>query len=277
MRSSSIALIIAACAPPATNEAVVAWPDPKAASDPLNRVDVEMLSKRSERIFKALVERLPEKQRELTQITLRFDDAHGEVNAYASCGLDGHRTIGVSNGMIVVAAHVAMATATDDVFATDKRSAYHDWVADHAAKPPPAAFYDPVQHIDRRKITRQWEIFDAEMAFVLGHELAHHALGHLPCTPRGRDGDIGHGLELPVFSQANELAADAAGVKSLLAANWSEEGALRLLSAFHRESVRDLGNVVLAFAMTHPLPAVRVPLIVATAELWHNTGGHLPP
>src|SRR4029453_11284366 len=95
-----------------------------------------------------------------------------------------------------------------------------------------------------RKVERQHILFEEELAFVLGHELAHHHLGHLPCT--GKPGPLGSAdlarvlsSQVPIFNQPNEAAADLAGTTNLLdagsrrsGARWNEEGALLTMRFF---------------------------------------------
>jgi hypothetical protein len=267
MRTTALLFAIAsagACAPVASSVDPAKSDAPADLTrDPLQRVDLVYLESRIRRIHGAVLNGLTEAQRtRVANVTLDFDETHGEVNAFATCG-----RIAISPGLVTIAAHVAMSTAIDDVFKTDRWGArYRDWLERYPQRSPPPDLYPVAMHQDPRTRARRWEIFDEAMAFVIGHELAHHTLGHVACGSAPS-------TALPVFGQANELAADAAAIHSVLRVNWGEEGAVRLLAAFHRDSVSEIEKVVFSFLLTHPLPAVRMPLIVATAELWHNTGG----
>jgi hypothetical protein len=140
---------------------------------------------------------------------------------------------------------------------------------------------------DGARQARTHELFDELVAFVLGHELAHHYLGHLPCTARPDalgTGQIGRVLSnaVPLFNQPNELAADVAGVNSILSASkrrpqgspqMTENGGLltmRFFSGLHQFSALD---VLFAFELSHPPPNIRVPVIQQAANTWRLTGG----
>src|SRR5262249_41748694 len=140
---------------------------------------------------------------------------------------------------------------------------------------PPAGLVDPVQHADYRKVVRQHQLFEEQLAFVLGHELAHHHLGHTgrangPSGHRsGTRGDLGRLISrvLPLANQPNEVAADVAGINTLLTAGsrrqtfrWTEEGALLTLQFFSRLDQLTPQSIVFGFGSSHPNPALRVPV-----------------
>ena len=264
----------------------VAIRDPAAATDPINMTDGTLLFRHSQRILGELIAALPEDRRaRVANLTLTSDNRLGDVNAFATCDEDGGPMIGISDGMITIAAHLAMGTATDEIFETDKARDYLGWLGAHGLDPPPVAFYDAAYHTDPRKVARQREVFEEQIAFVLGHELAHHYLGHLVCNSSGGVEELGQVAadNVPAFNQIAELAADTAATKNLLAAGvartgytWTEHGALLVIAAFNRHTETTISDVVLAFERTHPLPYVRVPVITLAAEMWHSSGGILP-
>jgi hypothetical protein len=276
MRALTLFLAIGACMPPAQPTIPTPVADPRASLDPINRLNVPQLEAHAKTILGELVAALPADKRALVaSYELHFDNALGDVNAYATCGDGGTPIVAVSDGLLLIAAHLAMSTATDEVFETEKRSAYLDWVSEHGVAPPPAGFYAPAFHTDRQKIARQREIFDEQVAFILGHELAHHYLGHLNCDSYNLD----ILPDVPIFEQAQELSADASAVKNVLSAGkrragytWTEDGALLVLAAFHARAEITVRTIVFAFERTHPLPALRMPLITTTADLWQITG-----
>lgn len=279
MRALSLLLLVACTPPPgATIPQPIA--DPRAALDPINRLRTAQLEAHAQTILGDLVAALPDDKRaHVASYQLQFDNALGDVNAYATCGEGGTPIVAVSDGMLHIAAHLAMSTATDELFETEKRSEYLDWISEHGAKAPPPGFYAPAFHTDREKILRQREIFDEQIAFILGHELAHHYLGHLGCDSL----ELDVLPDVPVFEQAEELAADVAAVKNLLSAGarragyeWTEAGALLVLSAFHARMAITMRTIVFAFERTHPFPALRMPLITTTADLWKVSGQYLP-
>ncbi|MFN0248760.1 MAG: M48 family metalloprotease [Kofleriaceae bacterium] len=274
-----VGLALVACPPPApTTPRPVA--DPRAGIDPINRVNVAQLRAHTQTILGELVAALPDERRaSVANYDLQFDNALGDVNAYATCGEGGAPIVAVSDGMLLIVAHLAMSTATDQVFESEKRSQYLDWISEHGVKPPPPGFYAPAYHTDRSKVLRQRELFDEQVAFILGHELAHHYLGHLGC------GELQLGVlpDVPMFEQAEELSADVAAVRNLLTAGkrragyeWTEAGALLVLAAFHARMEITVRAVVFAFERTHPLPALRMPLITTTADLWKLTSEYTP-
>lgn len=264
----------------------IAIRDPAAATDPINMTDQRLLFRHSQRILGELIAALPDDQRaRVAGLTLSSDNRLGDVNAFATCDDAGAPMIGISDGMITIAAHLAMGTATDELFETDKAREYLVWLQEHGLDPPPVAFYAAAQHTDARKVARQREVFEEQIAFVLGHELAHHYLGHLSCSPHSEIEDLGQVAadNVPAFNQIAELAADAAATKNLLAAGvartgytWTEHGALLVMAAFNRHDATTASDVLLAFERTHPLPHLRVPVITLAAELWYSSGGLLP-
>jgi hypothetical protein len=250
--------------------------DPRASLDPINRLHIAQLQAHTQTVLGDLVAALPADKRALVaNYHLQFDSELGDVNAYATCATGGTPIVAVSDGLLLIVAHLAMSTATDETFETQKRSEYLDWISEHGAKPPLPGFYAPAFHTDREKVLRQREIFDEQIAFILGHELAHHYLGHLGCDSWQLDALP----DMPAFEQAEELAADVAAVKNLLTAGsrrvgyeWTEAGALLVLAAFHARMEITVKTIVFAFERTHPLPALRMPLVTTTADLWKVSG-----
>ena len=156
-----------------------------------------------------------------------------------------------------------------------------------APAPPPPGFYVPAYHVDRAKLVRQHEVLEEQLAFVLGHELAHHYLGHLACnTDGGIVETVGRiaAAEVPLFNQTSEHAADVAAIDNVLTAGerragatWTEDGALLVIRVFYRRRGLTAQDVVFALARSHPLPLVRIPVITRAAELWHIRRGLLGP
>lgn len=279
-------LVGAACTPPAQPTTPIPAGDPGLSTDPINQLRIPALRSQAERVLVELVSALPAAERaRVAHIALVSDNALGDVNAYATCD-EGGPFIAISDGMLLVNAHLAMTTATDELFETTLEPSYLDWLERHSIAPPPAAFYAGDFQTDRRKVRRQHEIFDEQVAFVLAHELAHHYLGHLACNSAGgvveEVGQIAAD-SVPLFNQTAELAADTAGVKNLLATGhtrrgyvWTEDGALLVMTAFSRRHPATPADVLFGFERSHPLPIVRVPVITGAAELWHSSGGRLP-
>jgi hypothetical protein len=257
--------------------------------DPLNAADLGFLRGRAQAVLGELVAALaPAQQQRVASIPLVVDDEVGEVNAFAACA-GGRAAMAISDGLLDIQAHLAQARAVDELFGTRKVDEYISLLA-RSQRPkqpiirPPPNFFNTAQTTDARKVTRQHQIFDEQLAFVLGHELAHHYLGHLPCTAGGglTLADIGRVLSdaVPVFNQPNELAADYAGTNNLLSAGarrtgyrLTEGGALLTMQFFAGLDQLTPADVIFAFERTHPPPQLRQPVIQQTAGTWRATGG----
>jgi Zn-dependent protease with chaperone function len=146
---------------------------------------------------------------------------------------------------------------------------------------PPTGFYTSAQLADPRKQSREQQLFDEEIGFVLGHELAHHYLNHLPCTsilPLDAS-EIGQVVTsaVPVFNQPYEAAADVAGVNNVMRTgaqrtgyHFTEGGALLTIHFFaglDQASPID----IFSFDRTHPPPSVREPVIRTAAQMFRST------
>jgi hypothetical protein len=193
----------------------------------------------------------------------------------------------VTDGLLEIMAWLAMAKAHDELFGTNKTDEYIRFIAQNLAPgrdiPRPSGMFAAAAQNDGRKVQRQHVLFEEELAFVLGHELAHHHLGHLPCT--GKSGPLGSAelarvlsSQVPLFNQPNEAAADLAGTTNVLdsgarrsGARWSEEGALLTMRFF--AGLEGNFNLLLAFQHSHPAPQLRIPLIQQSANYWRRNGG----
>jgi len=218
-------------------------------------------------------------------IPLVVDDTPGDVNAFAACS-DGHSMMAITDGLLEITAWLAQAAATDEVFGGNKTDEYIQFIATHLEQgkpiPRPANFFTAATRADGRKVQRQHALFEEEVGFVLGHELAHHHLGHLPCT--GQPGLLGGGdllralaQNIPLFNQPNESAADLAGTTNVLDAgarrsvHWTEQGGLLTMRFF--QGLEGGFNLLVAFQHSHPSPRIRIPLIQQSANYWRSTGG----
>ena len=136
-------------------------------------------------------------------------------------------------------------------------------------------------------MARQHQLFDEQLAFVLGHELGHHHLGHTGCANGGGSRGASPAMlgrilsrAIPMFNQPNEIAADIAGVNNLLTAGknrqaykWTEGGAILTLDFFAALDQLTPAHIVFGFEMTHPHPLVRKPIVLQTANTSRMTGG----
>jgi hypothetical protein len=261
-------------------------PLPAVASDPISLVNLGWLRQQAQTILNDLVAALPDSSRARVQgIPLVVDDTPGEVNAFAACS-DSHAIMAITDGLLEITAWLAQTAAADQVFGGNKTDEYIQFIATHLQQgkpiPRPANLLTAAVQTDGRKVQRQHVWFEEEVGFVLGHELAHHHLGHLPCT--GQPGLFGAGdllrtlsQNVPLFNQPNESAADLAGTTNLLDAGrrrsvpWNEEGALLTMRFF--QGLDGGFNLIVAFQQSHPAPSIRIPLIQQSANYWRSTGG----
>ncbi len=252
-------------------------------------MNIGWLRQRAQTIMRELIAALPAAQQARVQnIPMIVDDEVGEVNAYAACS-GGKAAMAITDGLLDISAHLAMAKSTDEVFGTRKLDPYIQLIAQRQrpGQPivqPAQGFFDPAQQVDARKVQRQHQLLDEQLAFIMGHELAHHYLGHLPCTSQGAlsTAELNQVLTsvVPGFNQPNELAADVAGTNNLLTAgkrradyHYTEGGALLTMTFFSGLDRLTPGDIIFGFERTHPPPQIRSPVISQTAATWRATGG----
>lgn len=265
--------MVVACTPISHPAPPVPIPDAHAAADPVYTGNVVALHEAAEHTLHSLIGALDEEKRaKLAGITLAFDATDGDVNAYATCAQTGLPLVAVSDGLLEIARQLAIAQAADATYGTARVRAYQHWIAKHPGHVAPA------QVADGRTLQLARVLFVEELAYVIGHELGHHYLGHLGCVDGGgvveKMGRIAS-AEVPLFSQAAELAADSVGVANTLevgrTTGWTEAGAVLMLQFFR--SGQTWQEVVFAFEKSHPLSEFRLPTVTATADLWRATDG----
>jgi hypothetical protein len=281
-------------APAYTPQVPTATPSVAGAQDPITNTDIGWLRQHAASLMQELIGVLPDVAKQRVQgIPLDIDDTPGEVNAFAACN-DNKAVMVVTDGLLDISAHLAQARANDDVFGTRKVTDYINFVAqtqkpNRPITPPPRGFFDPAQQADGRRVSRQHDVLDEMLGFVLGHELAHHHLGHLPCT--GGSGFLGTGellrglsQNVPIFNQPNEIAADTAGTDTILTTGarragyrLTEGGALLMMQFFESSDQLSPEDILFGFERDHPPPAIRIPIIQQTANLWRATGGTWVP
>jgi hypothetical protein len=247
------------------------------------------LRRQSQSLLAELVRVLPEARKQrVAPIPLLFDDKPGEVNAYAGCTRTGAAVLVLTDGILDIMAHMAQAKATDDVFGTKKLDGYIRLVATEQREGAPvvrprAGFFDPQQHTDSRKVKRQHELYDEMVAFVLGHELAHHYLGHLPCTATASQlpaTEVSWVLSsaVPGFNQPAEYAADTGGTYNVLDAGaargnayrLTEGGGIMMMQFFSALDSLTPATVIFGFERSHPPPQVRLPVMQSAASGWRS-------
>jgi hypothetical protein len=218
-------------------------------------------------------------------LPLVFEGEVGEVNAYAACS-KGRSFLGITDPLLEISWFLSQTAAHDQVFGTDKVQEYISSVVlgiapDRPLPRPPARFWPSTQG-DPRVVARSQVLLDEIVAFVLGHELAHHYLGHLPCTSQpGGLAELGRVLSsgAPVFNQPNEHGADVYGIQNVLTTGrnlaaagkpaWTQGGALLLLRFFRSAGSDGLFN----FGRTHPSATARVVWVEGAVSTWRATGG----
>ena len=262
-------------------------PAPPVANDPINLVDINFLRNRAQVVMTDLIAALDAgKQARVKGIPLVVDDTPGEVNAFAGC-INGRSMMAITDGLLDIESHLAQAQASDELFGTRKVDEYIAFLAKNQRPKspivqPPPGFFNPQQQIDGRKVARQHQILDEQIAFVMGHELAHHYLGHLPCTAQDgplSPGEIGRVLSgaVPLFNQPNEIAADVEGTKNVLTAgkrradyHWTEAGGLLTMRFFSGMDQMSPIDVLFGFERSHPPPQIRTPIIQQTANAYRS-------
>jgi hypothetical protein len=270
------------------------------APDPINTMDLSWLRTTAGGVLGELIAALPPaSQQRVANVPFFSDSTVGEVNAYAACK-QGFAFMAMSDGLLQIEAYTAQLRAVDELYGTQKLDGYLSMVAKYqkphmAIVSPPTGYVDPVQMVDPRKVARQHQLLEEQIAFVLGHELGHHYLGHTGCavgpgTARPPNlFDIGLHLAtevVPFINQPNEAWADQAGVNDLLTAgarrqgyHWTEQGALLTLSFFSRLDQLAKADplspegLVYTFESSHPRPEARVPDVQREAAAWRARGG----
>ena len=242
----------------------------------------------AESLLNELVNVLPaDKKAKVQGIPFAFDAQTSEFNAYAGCE-NGSPFMAMTLPLLRTVGHIAEAKAADEVFGTQRTPVYTRTAAqamsDSAAAPdPPAGFYTLQEANDPRKLGRQRVIFDEMVSYVLGHEIAHHYLGHTGCA----NGQGSGGLDptallrlpsqaIPVFNQPIEAAADTNGVTNLLdlgvnrQGGLTEQGAILTLQFFGALQQVTPSSLLLGVLRTHPQPQLRIPLVQQAAQQWRQ-------
>jgi hypothetical protein len=228
----------------------------------------------------------------VARLPITFDPDRGNVNAFATCTRSGKATIAITDGMLILTAYLAQLQASDELLGTRHFDEYVAFIAKY--QKPDAALLTPtpdmlpaVARDQPTKLARQQQLNDEMLAFVMAHELGHHYLNHLPCTsvlPLDA-AEIGMLLTdaVPALNQPNELAADVAGIRNVLAAGrrrqsqpLTEGGSLltmRFFRALDQASPGDFFN----FERTHPPPSVREPIVQTAAQAFRAGAGFSLP
>jgi len=248
-------------------------------------------------VLAELTAALPDDARAKVQgVPLKIIEDPKDVNAFAACSDAGAPFVAVTVPLLLIMARTSEARAFDETAGTSKYGELANGFANEVKAQktvtgPPPGFLPLPQALDPRKLARQKVLFDEQLAFVLGHEIAHHHRGHTGCangaasnnavTPR----DIGRLLSsaVPLFNQPNEIEADIQGTFNVLDTGakrqggaWSEEGAVMSLDFFSRLQSLGVETVILGILKTHPPPQLRLPVVRGAAQQWRNNGGRAP-
>lgn len=239
---------------------------------------------------------LPGVREKVQAIPLVFEPVT-EINAFAGCDEQGAAFLAGTHGLLRVVEAMGHTQAADELYGTQSYASYLGWVVPRITSSGegvdptlPQGLIPQAQWGDPRRLSRARELFDEILAFTFAHELAHHYLGHTGCAGRlstsgPNPARMGHLLTraLPALNQPNEIASDNAGVIHVLetgrvrarlqAYMWSERGGLTLLDFFSRLDTRGLSGLLspVAILRTHPVPALRIPLVQVTANTFRTT------
>jgi hypothetical protein len=254
--------------------------------DAINRADIQYQRGRVSALVSELLGALDAQLRaRVDKLPIVFEPDPNDVNAFATCTRSGKATIAITDGLLVLATYLAQMQAADEVFQTHRLDEYIAYIAknqqpNHAILPPPASLLPPNVRTNSAKVTRQQQLNDELLAFVMGHELGHHYLNHLPCTsilPLDAT-EIGMIVTdvIPAFNQPNEVAADIGATRNVLEAGRRRSGyhltetggllTIRFFQGLDQSSPVDLFN----FERTHPPPTVRDPVIRTAANAFRT-------
>lgn len=283
---------------PGQNPAVVTVPP--GSVDPNGYMTVPFMKSETEQILNELVAALqPANKAKVQGIPFVFDSQTSEVNAFAGCE-NGAPFMAMTMPLLRALGHIAEAKAADEISGTQRAPAYSRQAAEAmsagAPIPDPApGFYTPQEANDPRKLTRQRVLLNEMVGFVMGHELAHHYLGHTGCANGAKSGGIDPSVlfripsrAIPVFNQPIEAGADVNGVENLLdtgvarPGGLTEQGGILTLQFFGALQQLTPTSLATGILRTHPQPQLRIPLLQQTAQQWRvrrasgGTGGTSP-
>jgi hypothetical protein len=261
---------------------------PAGSYDARGHMTPAFLAAEAERIHQALVAALAEgERRQVEQVPFHVASEASEPNAAAGC-VRGTRApvMFITQAMLTLAAGISETRAYDELAGSSSYDSYAQEVVSRirgggTLPGVPDAMVAGPQATDPHKLSRQLHLFDQQVAFILGHELAHHYRGHTTCA-YNRSASQQEMDQLtrvasrvfPTFGQPREIEADMWGVTNLLEAGherpggaWSEEGALLNLDFFGRLS-QGGDQVLRVFLSTHPPAVIRRPVVQNAARQW---------
>lgn len=236
-------------------------------------------------------------RRRVEQIPLNFTQDMAELNAAAGCTRSTRQPFMViTPAMLIENAASAEAKAVDELAGTQVLSAYFDMLTERVRRDQPVVGLAPgavpaAWAMQPQKLARQRYLLDAQVAFIMGHELAHHYLGHTGCANQGvQQGAATEAEDVQravsnlggIFNQPLEVEADTFGIVDVLdtgrrraGAKWNEDGAVLSMDFFSRlENFRGTSPLLL-FVHSHPPSVLRRPIVQLWAQQWRN--GVRPP
>jgi hypothetical protein len=271
-------------------------PAPPGSYDANGHMTRAFLEQEARDIHQALLAALDSRENEQTRsIPFEVVDEASEPNAAAACTRASRTALMmITSAMLELAAGIAETKAYDEVAGTDTYDQYVTTVIDQVRNERPVEGPSPSLHsaphsTDPHKLARQRHLFDQQVAFIVGHELAHHYRGHTNCVSGRTDAEVQRdelaqilAHTVPPFSQPREVEADMWGVTNVMEAGrtrtggtWTHEGALINLDFFRRLSDRGGNELLLAFLSTHPPAFIRIPIVRSTGQQWRT--GWRPP
>jgi hypothetical protein len=267
---------------------------PPGSTDSNGSMQMAFLRTEVETVYREVLADLPADHRaRVEHIPFHVVDDPREPNAAAGCS-PGSRApmVMITTPMLTICAATAEARAYDELGSTTTYETYASSILTMLQRGritglAPGAISGPLAS-DPRKLARQRQLFDEQVAFILGHELAHHYRGHTGCAPGGSSSSAeAEGLErqlaqaAPPLEQPFEIEADMWGVTSVLESGhertggvWTEEGALLSLDTFRHIGEMNEADLPILFLSTHPPSLVRAPLVQSVADSW--TPGRVP-
>ncbi len=269
---------------------------PPGAADASGAMTMAFLQREVTSVIEEVRSHLPPDHRaRVEHVPFHIVDDPVEPNAAAGCS-PGSRApmIMITTPMLTIAAATAEARAYDELGHTSTYETYASSIMDMVRRGsvrglPPGLLSGPLA-TDARKLARARQLFDEEVAFILGHEMAHHYRGHTGCTPSGSASvqeaeDLQRSLAqaAPPLEQPFEIEADMWGVTSVLEAGheraggrWSDEGALLSLDTFRHLGETTADALPLVFLSTHPPSLVRAPIVQQVSRSWAPGRAPLP-
>ncbi|MBK6535578.1 MAG: hypothetical protein IPF99_40430 [Deltaproteobacteria bacterium] len=284
-------------AAPQGASAIETAPLPPGAVEPDGSFTLPFLEQEAQYLISTLSANLePNHRSRVANIPLNFVNSLTEVNAAAGCTRGGRAFMVATAAILVIHAATAEARAVDEIAGTRLLQDYTDRTVrminqEQLVRGLPDGVVPSAMAFNPQKLARQRYLYDVQIAFILGHELAHHYRGHTGCANGApatqQQGDL-EDLEravsnlAPLFNQPLEVESDTWGTVNVLdtgsrrtTGRWTEEGAVMSMNFFERlEGLRG-SSPLLYFVRSHPPAAIRRPVIQLWSSQWRS--GVRPP